>query len=164
MPWQIVIFLSKLGSVSNIAYFMLSMFWNATEHFFNVVVFASPTFSGISSSFFFFLQTFYSYILITISWNFSYIMILISVYLFLFIYSLVSSLLSSFLIQLSIYIMAYGFSQPVVVTQLNVLLPLCELNNRYAGTNHHRLWKKQCGWSLIMMYVCCFYSDLCTEE
>ena len=41
--------------------------------------------------------------------------------------------------QLSIYIMAYGFSQPVVETQLNVLLPLCELNNRYAGTNHHRL-------------------------
>ena len=164
MPWQIVIFLSKLGSVSNSSSFLHSMFWNASENFFNMVVFANHTSSGLSSSFFFFLQPFYSYILITISWNFIYITILISVCFLLCIYLLVSSLLSNFLFQLSIFIMAHGFFQPEEETQLNGLLPGSELNNRCGGTNHHRLWKKQCGWSLIMIHICCFYSDLCTEE
>lgn len=87
VPWQIIIFLPKLRSASNISSFLLSMLWNASEDFFNMKFFL-PVLFPLGSLHPFCSQLFYSYIcLITVSQNFIYIMILISL-LFLYLYLL----------------------------------------------------------------------------
>ena len=66
-------------------------------------------------------QPFYSHKLIAISWNFIYIMILISLCVnYFYLFAALLSLLSNFLFQLSIFIKCHmGFSLPEEETQVN---------------------------------------------
>lgn len=51
VPWGLVLLFSKFGSLSNILFFVLSMFWNTPEISFHVKFFESVTFSETPLSF-----------------------------------------------------------------------------------------------------------------
>lgn len=164
----IVIHFSKLRSSCNIVSLWCLMLWNTCERHlnsFNLKFFASITPPWTSSSFL--SQSFYSYILITISINSIYLMLLISLSVIAFhLFASLVSLLSHSLFQLSIFTKCHIglFLWDKEEAQLHALLPVWTMWTDIQWSITNRLGKKWCEWPLIMTYISCFYSRLCIGE
>lgn len=160
MPWQIVILHSNIGSAPNILSFYPLCFQCCKMALRVPLIWStSANVTSFRTSSFFLSQPFYSCILITISFNSIYFMILISFSeLFLFIYLLY------FYPSCSIPSFTY-----LTRRRPNYML-YCLCGNWITGAQwpvKDRIWKKWWEWPLIFMYICYLYRFsvcVCTEE
>lgn len=174
MLWQIFIPYSEFRFASNIVYFGLSMLWNISESFFNVIFFVNVT-SSVTSSFFFSQQVSSLFphsslvdlpllsssgFIFRIYWT-----ALVSKFLWLAIFFIIPlrlictslpllslflsfttllSFLANFLFWWSIFVIHHmGLWLSNTLCCLLLRNTLCELINRYAGTNRRHALKKE---------------------